>query len=141
VGGRGAPPEREREREEIAMPFHAYELGLQAIRELRVVVPVIKKHDADLAKQIRRAASSVTLNINEGSKRRGEDRLYLYSVAAGSANEVLAGLDTAEAWGWIGAVPDVRETYDHMLGILWKVIHKSVDQAPQEAQQAGQHAA
>ena len=123
------------------MPFHAYELALQAIRELRPIVAVIKKHDPDLAKQIRRAASSVTLNINEGSKRRGEDRLYLYSVAAGSANEVLAGLDTSDAWGWTNGAPDVRETYDHMLAILWIVCNKSVRESPQEAQQPRQQAA
>ena len=106
------------------MPFHAYELALQAIRQLRPLLPLIKRHDADLAKQIRKAASSVTLNLNEGSRRRGEDRIYLYSVAAGSAGEVLAGLDTSDAWGWTNGAPDVRETYDHMLGILWKIMNR-----------------
>lgn len=124
------------------MAFHAYELGLKAIRELRPIVPMIKKHDPDLAKQMRKAASSVTLNINEGSKRRGEDRLYLYSVAAGSANEVLAALDTSDAWGWTNGAPDVRETYDHMLAILWKIVNKPLmGEPPQEAQQPRQQAA
>ena len=109
-------------------------MGLQAIRELKVLVPIIKRHDADLARQIRKAGSSVTLNLAEGSKRRGEDRTYHYTVAAGSANEVLAGLDTADAWGWTTDTAAARETYDHMLAILWKVVHRSVDQAPQETQ-------
>ena len=114
------------------MGFQAYELAVRAIRELRPLVPPVKRHDAELAKQIVRAANSVTLNLNEGSKRRGEDRLYLYSVAAGSANEVLAALDTADAWGWTSGAADVRETYDHMLAILWKLVNKT----PQKAEQA-----
>ena len=83
----------------VMTTFGAYALGLEAIRLLRPLEPIIKQHDADLARQIRKAASSVALNLAEGAKRRGEDRLYHYSVAAGGANEVLAGLDTSDAWG------------------------------------------
>jgi hypothetical protein len=42
--------------------FIAYEVSLDLIRELRGVVPVIARHDRELAAQIRNAASSVTLN-------------------------------------------------------------------------------
>lgn len=116
------------------MAFQAYALALEAIRQLVPLVTAIKHHDADLAKQIRRAASSVTLNLKEGSRRRGEDRTYHYSVAAGSADEVLGGLDTSDAWGWTHGAADVRETYDHLLAILWKLVHK----APQQTQEPGQ---
>ena len=48
--------------------------------------------------------------------------MYLYSVAAGSAHEVLGALDTAEAWGWIGRTPVLHDRIDHLLAILWKIV-------------------
>jgi hypothetical protein len=48
--------------------FIAYEVSLELIRSLRDIVPKIKKFDRDLADQIHRAATSVTLNLGEGSR-------------------------------------------------------------------------
>jgi four helix bundle protein len=61
---------------------------------------VLRKHDRELASQLHRAATSVTLNIAEGRDRSGGDQRRSYEIAAGSASEVHAALDTADAWGW-----------------------------------------
>ena len=111
--------------------FRAYDIALEIIRELAVIVPQVKRHSADLAKQMVRAGNSIPLNLAEGSRRRGEDRMYLYSVAAGSADEVLAALDTARAWGWIGKTPVIRDRIDHLLAILWKIV-PLVREAPRQ---------
>ena len=42
-----------------------YEVSLSVIRRLRTVLGAIERHDPDLARQLRRAASSVTLNVAE----------------------------------------------------------------------------
>src|SRR5687768_5639656 len=53
-GGReGAPPRTQKEHPMDR--FASYEVSIELIRALRVVMPKIKQHDADLAKQIRRA--------------------------------------------------------------------------------------
>jgi four helix bundle protein len=101
--------------------FHAYQIALDVIASLRSVVPEIRKHDADLTKQMVRAASSITLNLNEGSRRAGLDRKHHYRIAAGSASEVVAVLDTAAAWGWTVSGDPAREKLDHLLAILWKL--------------------
>ena len=61
---------------------------------------------------------SVVLNLAEGNRRRGQDRVHLFRVAAGSAAEVQAGLDVAEAWGYLGAdkVAPVRAKLDQSAG-------------------------
>ena len=41
----------------------AYTVAIELIHDLRDLVPVIKRHDADLADQIHRAATSVVLNL------------------------------------------------------------------------------
>lgn len=64
-------------------------------------LPAIKKFDRDLANQITRAGTSVILNLGEGRRRRGGDQRRSFDFAHGSASEVLAALDTADAWGWI----------------------------------------
>ncbi|MCB9630761.1 MAG: hypothetical protein H6721_01205 [Sandaracinus sp.] len=46
-------------------PFRALHVAYQLIESLGPVIPVIRKHDASLADQLRRAAQSVAL----GSKR------------------------------------------------------------------------
>ncbi len=103
--------------------FIAYETALDVIRQLRHVVPQIRKHDADLAKQMTRAANSVTLNLNEGRKRFGQDRVQFYRIADGSASEVLAALDTADAWGWTTDASGARAKLDHLMAMLWKLTH------------------
>ena len=62
--------------------------------------PAIRRHDAKLHKQLREAGSSIPMNLAEGNRRRGQDRLFLWSVAAGSADEVYTGLRIAVGWGY-----------------------------------------
>lgn len=82
--------------------FVAYEVSLELIRELVPVLAAIKVQDAGLAKQMREAGSSVALNLAEGWRRAGGDRVHSFRIASGSASEVKAGLDVALAWGWVG---------------------------------------
>ena len=81
-----------------------YEVSLSVIRKLRSVVSSIERHDSDLAKQLRRASSSVTLNLAEGSGSQGRNRNARYFNALGSAREVRACVHVAIAWGYIERV-------------------------------------
>jgi hypothetical protein len=61
----------------------------------------------------------------EGRRRAGKDRLHAFRIAAGSADEVVAGLRLAEAWGHLQ--PEVLgpalATGDRLLGLLWGLTH------------------
>ncbi len=79
--------------------FIALARGHELIRELRVIFQKIRQHDADEAKQIKRAANGVVRSIGEGRRRRGGDRLHLWRCAAGSAEEIQNSLWALEGWG------------------------------------------
>ena len=108
------------------MTFKALQLALDAIRLLRIILPKIRRYDPKLADEIRRAANSTALNLAEGSRRRNNDRLHFYRVAAGSADEARTGLLVAEAWGYIEkhelAPPASR--FDEVLRITWTITHR-----------------
>ena len=101
--------------------FLAIEVAIWAIAAMREVVAVIRRKDVDLARQIVRAANSVVANVAEGNRRVGKDRLHSFRVAAGSADEVIAHLRVAQAWGYV----DGRQTegalklLDRELRLLW----------------------
>ncbi len=59
--------------------------------------------DRDLGEQVRRALSSVALNVAEGNSSEGGNRLTRFSSAAGSASEARAVLRVAIAWGYVDA--------------------------------------
>jgi four helix bundle protein len=100
-----------------------YDVAVQLISVLRPLVPQLARSNRDLADQLRRAASSVVLNLGEGRKFHNGNRGKHYDIAQGSANEVKAALDTAEAWGWLETNAEVRVLLDRLLALLWKLTH------------------
>ena len=105
--------------------FIALEVSYELIRSLVPILPVIEQSDRDLADQIRRAATSISLNLAEGQRSMKGNRHKHYSVAHGSANEVKAGLFVAKAWGWIGDSDRALAVMDRLLALLWKLTHRS----------------
>ena len=104
------------------MAFKVYEEAKLAVRALGPVVEVVARRDRGLADQLRRAGSSVLLNVAEGMQTRGGRRRQSYQVASGSAAEVRAALDVAEAWGYVdcGAVASVERHLDAVRAMLWR---------------------
>ena len=101
--------------------FVAYDVSLELIAELRVVMPAIKRSDRNLADQIGRAATSVALNLAEGGCRTAGDRRRMYEIAHGSAAEVRAAIAVGIAWGWIDEPAALLATLDRLMGLLWRL--------------------
>ena len=95
---------------------------IDAMREMRAMVAAIERRDADLGRQLRRAACSVLLNLAEGSGSFGRVRVARYRTALGSARETVACLEAAEALGYLGALPDtILHKLDRVIGTLVRV--------------------
>ena len=98
-----------------------YDVMLEAVFMMRGTIEAIDRRDADLANQIRRAASSVVLNVGEGSGSVGRMRIARYRTALGSARETGACLDVAEALGYLERVDAVlRDRLDFVCATLVK---------------------
>src|SRR5204862_7483684 len=84
------------------------EHALQIIELSRPLVAAISRRDRDLASQLRRALSSVALNLAEGfGSARGNERLR-FETARGSLCEAQAGVRVAVAWGYFSAEEAAR---------------------------------
>ena len=106
--------------------FHAFNLSLSLISALRPLVELLEKRDRDLARQLRKAASSVSLNLSEGRKRVGRDRLHLWRIADGSAEECRACLHVAAAWGHLrdDDIDEALTILDQRLAMCWRLTHR-----------------
>jgi four helix bundle protein len=110
----------------MAHRFDVLQVALDLIHLMRPVVERIRQMDRQLANQLKAATSSIASNISEGSRRLGKDRIHLWSVAAGSADEVRTQLAVAVAWGDIEqpAVKPPLEHLDRILAMLWRLTHR-----------------
>ncbi len=102
------------------MRFIALDVSLGLIGDLRVPLARLRRLDPDLHRQIRRAASSVALNLSEGAERAGKNRQHLFRVARGSAREVETALRVAQSWGDLkhDDVARALKTLDRLLALL-----------------------
>ena len=73
-------------------------------------------------RQLRRAASSVVLNLAEGSGSFGRVRTQRYRTALGSARETLSCLRVAEAFGYVETLPEgLLAPINRVVGTLVRV--------------------
>jgi four helix bundle protein len=101
--------------------LNIYSKAIAVLRWLRAVIAGIETHDRDLARQLRRASTSIVLNLSEGSGSRGGTRRERYSNALGSARETTACLDAALALGYVDSLDaDMLDAIDHVIAVLVK---------------------
>jgi four helix bundle protein len=96
-----------------------YPVILETIGVMRLELRQIERCDLDLARQMRRAAASMSLNVGEGSYSRGLNKKSRFHTALGSARETLACLETAVSFGYVECVRDeIRAPMNQILGTL-----------------------
>jgi len=101
-----------------------YETMIGVMGRLKPVMMQIETHDRDLARQLRRASSSVALNISEASGSSGGTRRERYRNALGSARETGACIDVAVALGYIESVDaSLLDALDKVRATLVRVLH------------------
>ena len=101
--------------------MNIYLVSIQLCRDVRVIGERVGRHDRNLLDQLRRAVSSVPLNLAESDGVRGGNRRQRRLTALGSAREVGACLDVAEALGYASVDVGVRHRLDHVIGVLVKL--------------------
>jgi four helix bundle protein len=95
---------------------------LEVIAELRPVMGEMERKDPDLARQMRRAASSVALNTAEGMYSRGKNRAARYHNALGSMQETLACIQVGEALGYVRVDDGLVDRIRKITGTLVRLI-------------------
>ena len=91
-----------------------YPLIIEIAQTVEGFAKQIGRSDPDLARQIRRAMASVGLNCAEGANRNDGNGRQRFLSAMGSANETYAGLQIAEALGYIDGTAEVRDRLDQV---------------------------
>ena len=105
------------------MAFDALEVAIQLIAALREPLQRLRSRDRRLAQQATDALNSVGLNLDEGRRRGGRDRIQHWHVAFGSAGELQTALRQAEAWGYLDAasLAPARVLLDRELAMCWRL--------------------
>jgi len=99
-----------------------YSSTIDIAREAGIAARTIAQHDADLARQLRRAATSIPLNVAEGSGVQGGNRRLRYMTALGSARETMACFDVAVAMDYLAPLGfESRDRLDKVIATLVKV--------------------
>ena len=103
-----------------------YEVSLQVVESVSSLANRVQQHDRDLARQMRRACSSVTLNIAEGMYSRAGNRLARFHDAMGSAKETMACLQVCVAAKYLAQsqVHADLARIDHVVGGLYRLCHR-----------------
>jgi four helix bundle protein len=104
------------------MALRIYSVAIEMIRELRPLMERIRTRDSNLADQLRRAVTSIPLNLHEGAYSQGGNMRARFHTALGSAAEVRACLDVAEALGYVQSIDaELRNTLDCVIATLHKL--------------------
>jgi four helix bundle protein len=99
-----------------------YAVSLDAVRLVGPAATAIGRHDADLARQLRKALTSIHLNISEGMDAHGRNRHAHFRIALGSTNECIGALDAADALGYFTADAATHDKLQHVRATLLRLV-------------------
>ncbi len=99
-----------------------YSFILETLRKVALLEARIRKHDPDLARQLRRAASSIALNCAEATGSQAGNVKARFRNALGSTYETRACLDVAEVFGYVEADAKLRDDLDRIGATLYRLI-------------------
>ncbi|MDI1478354.1 four helix bundle protein [Polyangium sp. y55x31] len=101
------------------MALRIYGVTIELLRMLRPLMQRIGAKDPNLEDQLRRAATSIPLNLSEGAYSQGRNERARWHTAMGSAAEVRACLDVAEALGYVDEVDEgLRKKLEQIIATL-----------------------
>ena len=103
------------------MPFLAYDLSLELAASCQPVIAVVRKRNANLAKQLDEAVDSVHQNLAEAGGRHGDDRVRLFRYSYGSLREVRGSLELAVIKGFIARESPAAKVAYRLGGMLWRL--------------------
>ena len=82
----------------------------------------IGRSDSDLARQFRRALTSILLNMAEAMDADGRNRHARFRIALGSTNECIAILEVAAALGYITVDAALMDQFQHVRATLLRLV-------------------
>ena len=102
------------------------EHALQIAALARPLVEVVKRKDRDLASQVRRAISSIALNLAEAQGNAGGNSRLRFETALGSLYEAQAGVQLAVAWGYVtqAAANELLEAMNRLGGRVFGLLRR-----------------
>jgi len=107
------------------MTLDIYHVTLDMIEQVAPVARHVDRCDQDLARQMRRAAASVSLNCAEAAYSQGKNANARFYSAMASANEVLACLDVAHRFGYVARIDEgLRDKLDRIVATMRKLTRR-----------------
>ena len=106
------------------MQLFVYSVALSALSLVGPLARVIARSDRDLARQLRRASTSVLLNLGEADGVCDGNRRLRFETARGSSSEVIACLDAAAALGYVepASILAAKDGFDHTGRMITKLL-------------------
>ncbi len=102
------------------------EYALAVVALARPVVDAVSRKDRDLASQLRRALSSICLNLAEGFGCSGGNARLRFQTAQGSLREAHAAIRVAVAWGHVSlhAAEPVLDALNRLGGRVFGLVRR-----------------
>ena len=103
----------------------ALALVMSILPKVRHVNDAIRAHDRNLSDQIKRAITSVALNLGEADGSDPGNRRARLHTALGSLKETRQGLQIATAWDYVATsdIASVERVLDSATAMTWRRLH------------------
>ena len=98
-----------------------YSVILSFVEDVAALTPRIAHHDPDLARQLRRASSSVVLNCSEAMYARGRSRTHCFNIALREMRESYAALEVSVRLRYLPPLEEkLEDRIQRILGTLYR---------------------